>query len=101
MAEGQAKAGHDIMGLRTWYVSSQADKFVPVDEIVEPVVENNTARSPKSAEYCGKIGGHWMAVPTSYGSGASPPCAVSTISRIMSGSTCRRCIRPARRPTRR
>src|SRR6266700_826448 len=29
MAEGQARAGHDIMGLRTWYVSSQVDKFAP------------------------------------------------------------------------
>ena len=74
MAEGQAKAGHDIMGLRTWYVSSQADKFVPVDEIVEPVVKQYGPIA-KSAEYCGKIGGHWMAVPTSYGSGALPPCA--------------------------
>ena len=36
MAEGQAKAGHDIMGLRTWYVSAQAENFVPVDDIVEP-----------------------------------------------------------------
>ena len=24
MAEGQARAGHDIMGLRLWYVSAQA-----------------------------------------------------------------------------
>src|SRR5215470_2129807 len=39
MAEGQAKAGHDIMGLRVWYVSAQADKFVPVDDVVEPIIE--------------------------------------------------------------
>ena len=31
MAEGQAKSGHDVMGLRTWYVAAQADNFVPVD----------------------------------------------------------------------
>jgi ABC-type glycerol-3-phosphate transport system substrate-binding protein len=74
MAEGQAKAGHDIMGLRTWYVSSQADKFVPVDEIVEPVIKQYGPIA-SAAEYCGKIKGHWMAVPTSYGSGALPPCA--------------------------
>lgn len=74
MAEGQAKAGHDIMGLRVWYVSAQADKFVSVDDIVEPVI-NQYGPISKSAEYCGKINGHWMAVPTSYGSGALPPCA--------------------------
>src|SRR6266516_645694 len=34
MAEGQAKVGHDIMGLRTWYVNAHADKFVPVDDVV-------------------------------------------------------------------
>src|SRR5919204_6566297 len=39
MAEGQARAGHDIMGLRVWYVSAQVDKFVPVDDIVEPVIK--------------------------------------------------------------
>ena len=74
MAEGQAKAGHDIMGLRTWYVSSQAENFVPVDEIVEPVAKQYGPIA-KAAEYCAKIDGHWMAVPTSFGSGALPPCA--------------------------
>jgi len=74
MAEGQAQAGHDIMGLRTWYVSSQVDNFVPVDDIVEPLLQKY-GKIAKSAEYCGKIKGHWMAVPTSYGSGALPPCA--------------------------
>src|SRR5271154_56419 len=39
MAEGQAKAGHDMLGLRTWYVSAQADNFVPVDDIVLPVIK--------------------------------------------------------------
>jgi len=74
MAEGQAKAGHDIMGLRVWYVSAQADQFVPVDEIVEPVIKQYGPIA-SAAEYCGKINGHWMAVPTSFGSGALPPCA--------------------------
>src|SRR5216684_7380268 len=39
MAEGQARAGHDIMGLRVWYVSAQADNFEPVDDVVDPVVQ--------------------------------------------------------------
>src|SRR6266851_7031237 len=39
MAEGQAKAGHDIMGLRTWYVSAQADNFEPVDDVVLPLLQ--------------------------------------------------------------
>src|SRR5882724_8021849 len=39
MAEGQAKAGHDIMGMRTWYVNSQTERFVPVDDIVKPLLQ--------------------------------------------------------------
>src|SRR5215813_7491691 len=74
MAEGQAKAGHDIMGLRTWYVAAQADNFVPVDDIVAPLLQKY-GKVAKSAEYCSKVNGHWMAVPTSYGSSDLPPCA--------------------------
>src|ERR671934_1489736 len=74
MAEGQAKAGHDIMGLRTWYVAAQADNFVPVDDVVEPVIQKN-GKVSQGCEYLGKIDGHWMAVPTCYGSAAGPPCA--------------------------
>src|SRR5215472_9784836 len=74
MAEGQARAGHDIMGLRVWYVSAQADNFVPVDDVVEPVIQKN-GKVSQGCEYLGKIKGHWMAVPTCYGSAAGPPCA--------------------------
>src|SRR6266446_5124809 len=74
MAEGQARAGHDIMGLRVWYVSAQADNFVPLDDVVDPLIQKygNVAQA---CEYLGKIKGHWMAVPTCYGSAAGPPCA--------------------------
>src|ERR1700738_325277 len=74
MAEGQARAGHDIMGLRVWYVSAQADNFVPLDDVVDPVMQKygNVAQA---CEYLGKIKGHWMAVPTCYGSAGGPACA--------------------------
>src|ERR1700730_15116991 len=39
MADGQTKAGHDIMGLRVWYVSAQADNFVPLDDVVDPLIQ--------------------------------------------------------------
>src|ERR1700719_5294902 len=39
MAEGQARAGHDIMGLRVWYVSAQTENFVPVDDVVDPLIQ--------------------------------------------------------------
>src|SRR5882672_1283963 len=74
MAEGQAKAGHDIMGLRTWYVSAQTERFVPVDDIVKPLLQKY-GKIAMAAEYCANIDGHWMAVPTCYGSSSLPPCA--------------------------
>src|SRR6266446_6009669 len=74
MAEGQAKAGHDIMGLRVWYVSAQADNFEPVDAVVLPLIEKY-GRTSQACEYLGKINGHWLGVPTAYGSSALPPCA--------------------------
>ena len=74
MAEGQARAGHDIMGLRLWYVSAQADNFEPVDDIVEPMIQKY-GKIAQGCEYLAKIKGHWMAVPGAYGSGALPPCA--------------------------
>ncbi len=74
MAEGQARAGHDIMGLRVWYVSAQADNFVPLDDVVDPLIQKYGNVS-QACEYLGKIKGHWMAVPTCYGSAAGPSCA--------------------------
>lgn len=74
MAEGQAKSGHDIMGLRTWYVASQEKNFVPVDDIVKPLLDKY-GKIATAAEYCAKINGTWLAVPTIYGSSALPPCA--------------------------
>ena len=74
MAEGQARAGHDVMGLRTWYVSSQAENFVPVDDVVNPLLQKY-GKIAMAAEYCAKIDGRWLAVPTCYGSSSLPPCA--------------------------
>jgi len=100
MAEGQARAGHDIMGLRVWYVSAQADNFVPVDDIVEPVIKQYGPIAA-ACEYCGKVNGHWMAVPPASAAAPCRPARASTISKIMSGSKCRRCTQPKRRQTRR
>src|SRR5262249_45717447 len=41
MAEGQAKAGHDIMGLRLGDVSTHKKNFVPVDGIARQRISKN------------------------------------------------------------
>src|SRR5205809_7564163 len=60
MAEGQAGAGHDIMGLRTWYVEAQKQRFVPVDDIVEPL-QKQYGDVVTASKYCSYIDGQWMA----------------------------------------
>src|SRR4029079_8060369 len=74
MAEGQARSGHDIMGLRTWYVYAQKDRFVPVDDIMNPLLDKY-GKIARASEYCAKIDGRWLAVPTCYGSTVAAPCA--------------------------
>ena len=37
-AEAQAKSGHDILALPTWYASAQAKSMEPVDDIVQMLI---------------------------------------------------------------
>src|SRR3954468_22983351 len=60
MAEGQARSGHDVIGLRTWYVYAQRDRFVPLDDIMNPLLEKY-GKVTRAAEYCAKIDGRWLA----------------------------------------
>jgi hypothetical protein len=74
MAEGQAKAGHDIMGVRMWYAAAQAENFEPADDIVKVQIAE-LGKPSTGAEYLGTVKGSWVAVPTCYGSSSLPPCA--------------------------
>ena len=73
-AEAQSKSGHDILSFTAWYAPGQADKLEPVDDVMAALVRQHGAVSA-GAEYLGKQDGHWVAVPTSFGSTLSPPCA--------------------------
>jgi len=73
-AEAQAKAGHDIMTLPTWYATAQAKSLEPVDDIVKGLISANGNVVPV-AEYLGKQDGHWLAVPATPGSQVKGPCA--------------------------
>jgi ABC-type glycerol-3-phosphate transport system substrate-binding protein len=73
-AESQAKSGHDILQFISWYPSGQAENLEPVDDVVNAIIAENGSAT-KAAEYLGKANGHWIVVPTGYGSTISPPCA--------------------------
>ena len=46
----------------------------PVDDVMATLIQQHGPVSA-GAEYLGKQDGHWVAVPTSFGSTLSPPCA--------------------------
>lgn len=73
-AEGQAKSGHDILAMPTWFPASQSANLEPVDDIMRPLIAKNGAVVPV-VEYLGKQNGHWIAVPATPGSQMKPPCA--------------------------
>src|SRR3954452_22558852 len=40
-AEGQARSGHDVVTIPSWYVSGQAERLEPVDDLVAQLAEQN------------------------------------------------------------
>jgi ABC-type glycerol-3-phosphate transport system substrate-binding protein len=73
-AEQQARSGHDILGMPTWYPAPKADSLEPVDDIMKQLIAENGAVSA-GHEYLGKVKGHWIAVPATVGSLTLPPCS--------------------------
>lgn len=65
-AEAQARSGHDILSIPTWYASAQADNLVPMDDVMQPLIAAN-GKVSDAAEYLGKQNGHWVAVPGVWG----------------------------------
>src|SRR5689334_489124 len=83
-AEAQARTGHDIMQLTAWYAPGYAASLEPVDDLMGTLVRQNGAVS-EGAAYLGKQDGHWAAVPTSFGSTLSPPCARIDLMKELAG----------------
>ena len=42
-AEGQAKSGHDILQISSWYATGQAENLEPVDDVVSAIIAQNGA----------------------------------------------------------
>ena len=72
-SEAQAKAGHDILALPTWYAAGQARNLEPMDDIMKPLIAQNGSVAAV-VEYLGKQEGHWVAVPATPGSQVKGPC---------------------------
>jgi ABC-type glycerol-3-phosphate transport system substrate-binding protein len=72
-AEAQAGSGHDALAMSTWLPASYADKLEPLDDVVQPLLQQNGAVG-QTVEYLGKSKNKWIAVPTCVGTQSKPPC---------------------------
>ncbi|MFZ2160061.1 MAG: extracellular solute-binding protein [Bradyrhizobium sp.] len=73
-AEAQAKSGHDILAMATWWPHSQAELLEPMNDVVEPLIKQN-GEVNGTVKYLGKSGDKWLAVPTCIGSQIKGPCS--------------------------
>jgi len=72
-AEAQAKAGHDILQMPTWWPHAYADQIEPVNDIMEPLIKQNGAVNG-TVRYLGQANGKWLGVPACVGSQIKGPC---------------------------
>src|SRR5262249_23147777 len=66
-AEAQARSGHDIVAMPTWWPQDQARNLEPVDDIMEQLIAQNGAIND-TVKYLGRADNHWIAVPATIGS---------------------------------
>ncbi len=73
-AEAQAKSGHDILAMPTWWPHANSDLLEPVNDIMEPLIKQNGAVNG-TVQYLGQLDGKWLGVPACIGSQIKGPCS--------------------------
>jgi ABC-type glycerol-3-phosphate transport system substrate-binding protein len=73
-AEAQAKSGHDMMAMPTWYAQDYARSLEPVDDIMTELIKQN-GKVNDTVSYLGRAQGRWIAVPATIGSQIKGPCS--------------------------
>ncbi len=73
-AEAQARSGHDILAMPTWWPQDQAKNLEPVDEVMEQLIKQNGAVND-TVKYLDRANNHWLAVPATIGSQIKGPCS--------------------------
>src|SRR5258708_7197121 len=61
-AEDQAKSGHDILAMPTWWPHAYAENLEPVNDIMEPLIQQN-GEVNGTVKYLGKSGDKWLRAP--------------------------------------
>ena len=73
-AESQAKSGHDILQMASWWPHAYAHDLESVDDVVVDLIKVNGAID-KSVVYLGRAQNRWVAVPATSGSQIKGPCS--------------------------
>jgi ABC-type glycerol-3-phosphate transport system substrate-binding protein len=73
-AESQAKTGHDILAMPTWWPQAYAEQLEPLNDIMEPLIKQN-GKVNETVEYLGRADGKWLGVPATAGSQVKGPCS--------------------------
>jgi ABC-type glycerol-3-phosphate transport system substrate-binding protein len=73
-AEAQARSGHDIMAMPTWWPQDQAKNLEPVDDLMTELIKQN-GEVNDTVKYLGRANNHWLAVPATIGSQIKGPCS--------------------------
>jgi ABC-type glycerol-3-phosphate transport system substrate-binding protein len=73
-AEAQAKSGHDIFAMPTWWPHANSDLLEPVNDIMTPIIAENGAVNG-TVQYLGQLDGKWLGVPACIGSQIKGPCS--------------------------
>ncbi len=73
-AEAQAKSGHDILAMPTWWPHAETELLEPMNDIMTDLIAQNGAVNG-TVEYLGKLGDKWHAVPICLGSQIKGPCS--------------------------
>jgi len=73
-AEAQAKTGHDILAMTTWWPHANAELLEPVNDIMEPILKAN-GEVNDTVQYLGQANGKWLGIPACCGSQIKGPCS--------------------------
>ena len=65
-AEAQAKSGHDILAIPTWWVHANSEQLEPMNDIMGPIIAEN-GEVNGTVKYLGQSGGNWLGVPATVG----------------------------------
>lgn len=73
-AESQAKTGHDVFAMPTWWPQAYAEQLEPLDDIMTPLIKQN-GEVNGTVKYLALHDSKWLGVPTCLGSQIKGPCS--------------------------